>query len=239
MATRHGSGTYVAAPAGRVPRGDALRGAGGPLDLGVAAPRASPYLGPAYERGLKHFGLHTDSHGYVPDGLPALRRTVAARYTARGLPTDAEQVLVTAGAGDALDVVLRTLLVPGCRVLHEHPSYPEGLDAITAIGGTPVPVAVDAAHPAGIVAAVDRVARQHAPTIAYLMPDHSNPSGTTLDLATRRALAATLARHHIIAVIDEVTAELGTGGDTEPFGVRVPELETGSDGDPVSPPVVV
>ena len=77
-------------------------------------------------------------HGYVSAGLPVLRERVASRFAARGLPTSADQVLVTSGAMHGLRLVLEALLSPGERVLVESPSYPLALDAVRKAGGRPV-----------------------------------------------------------------------------------------------------
>ncbi len=67
------------------------------VNLAHAAPPASPHLLPAYTRALELLPGALPGSGYHPDGLPALRRAVADRFTARGLPTEPDQVVVTAG----------------------------------------------------------------------------------------------------------------------------------------------
>ena len=62
------------------------------------------------------------------------------RFTARGLPTTADQVLVTSGGQAAIALVLAALVTPGDRVLVEHPTYPNALDAVHARGARCVPV---------------------------------------------------------------------------------------------------
>jgi len=83
--------------------------------------------------------------GYDPSGLPALREAVAQRFTARGVPTGADQILITNGALHGLDLLLRLLIGPGDRVLTELPTYPGALDAIRGNGGRVVPVPMAAA----------------------------------------------------------------------------------------------
>ncbi|MGX7731922.1 MocR-like transcription factor YczR [Rhodococcus sp. 2H158] len=226
--TRHGAGTFVAAPDGRQPWGTALGApVPGVLDLGNAAPEASSLLTAAYAVAQTRLPDLLAGHGYAPSGLPELRAAVAARYTARGLPTDPEQVLITAAAADGLDAVLHTVVGAGRRVLHQHPSHPGALETIAAAGAQSVAVPVDVDDPDVIVDEADRAARQHAPTVAYLMPDHANPTGASLSVAARRSLAATLWRHRVLTVVDEVAAELSfAGDDIEPFGAAVPDAAT-------------
>src|SRR4029079_10406548 len=72
------------------------------------------------------------SAGYHPTGLRELREAVAAAYTGRGVTTSAEQILITAGTQQALDLVLRLCVPPGAPVLVEAPTYPNALAAPSA-----------------------------------------------------------------------------------------------------------
>ena len=71
-----------------------------------------------------------------------LRAAIADRFTARGLPTAPDQILVTSGALHATALVLAALVGPGERVLVEHPTYPNVLHALTNVGARPVPVSM-------------------------------------------------------------------------------------------------
>jgi DNA-binding transcriptional MocR family regulator len=226
--TRHGAGTVLEAPSAgpvwRVPTTDPSV-----LDLAHAAPEAAPELAPAYARALARLPEVTGGHGYAPSGLPELRAAIADRYTARGLPTDPEQVVVTAGTSDATALVVQALLQPGDRVLVEHPTYPGALDGIAAAGGRCVPVAVDPADPDAAVGAAHLAVRQSSPRLAFLMPDFSNPTGARLSAAGRRRLAATLWQQGVLTVVDEVTAELWLDdgdGPLPPYAAGLPDAAT-------------
>ncbi|MGY1694864.1 PLP-dependent aminotransferase family protein [Geodermatophilus sp. SYSU D00814] len=225
--TRHGAGTVLETPpAGAVwtaPTADP-----GVLDLAHASPEAAPELLPAYQQALARLPALAGGHGYAPGGLPELRAAIADRYTARGLPTDPEQVVVTAGTGDATATVVETLLQPGDRVLVEHPTYPGALGMVTAAGGRCVPVTVDPADPDAVVAAAHLAVRQSSPRLAFLMPDFSNPSGARLSAAGRRRLAATLWQQGVLTIVDEVTAELWLDdqGPLPPYAAGLPDAAT-------------
>ncbi|MGY1632556.1 PLP-dependent aminotransferase family protein [Geodermatophilus sp. SYSU D01186] len=224
--TRHGSGTVAELPAAssvwRAPSTDPEL-----LDLAHAAPEAVPQLQAAYQQALAALPAYAAGHGYAPSGLPELREAIADRFTARGLPTGPDQVVVTAGTGDATAIVFETLLQPGDRVLVEHPTYPGALGMVAAAGGRCVPAPVDAADPDGLVAAAALVARQSSPRMAFVMPDFSNPSGARLSAAGRRRLAATLWQHGVLSVVDEVTAELHLDdGSLPPFAAALPDAAT-------------
>ncbi|WP_082517929.1 MULTISPECIES: aminotransferase-like domain-containing protein [unclassified Rhodococcus (in: high G+C Gram-positive bacteria)] len=222
----HGAGTFVVPRSDSQPWGGILRGTQpGVLEFVNAAPPASALLAPAYEAAARALGTFAVHVGYVPAGVGRLREAVARRYTRRGLPTTAEQILITAGASDALHVVLETFVEPGNRVLTEHPTYPGVIDMVRSRGGKCVPVPIDPADPDSFVEAADKLARQHDPVLAYLMPDNSNPSGSVMPQDARRRLAATLHRHGVVTLVDEVSVDLNLDGDDdiEPFGAPLPD----------------
>ena len=224
--TRHGSGTLIELPG--VPSSwGAPSSDPGLLDLAHAAPEAAPQLLPAYQQALAELPARLAGHGYAPTGLVELRAAVADRFTARGLPTGPEQVVITAGVGDATAVVLDTLLQPGDRVLVEHPTYPGVLGMVAAAEGRCVPVPVDPAEPDALVRAAGLAARQSSPRLAFLMPDFSNPTGAQLSAAGRRRLAATLWQQGVLTVADEVAADLHLDGDAEPpYAAGLPDAAT-------------
>src|SRR3954465_14686217 len=82
---------------------------------------------------------------YAPtEGNPDLRSLVAARLTARGLPTGAGDLLVTTGSQQALTLIATALLDPGAVVAVEEPTYLAALQCFGLAGARVVPVASDA-----------------------------------------------------------------------------------------------
>jgi DNA-binding transcriptional MocR family regulator len=224
--TRHGSGTLTELPRGGPAWGPPSTEAG-LLDLAHAAPEAAPQLLPAYEQALAELPAHLRGHGYAPDGLPELRSAIADRFTARGLPTEPDQIVVTTGAGDAMAVVLEALLQPGDRVLVQHPTYPGMLGMVAAAGGRCAPAPVDATEPDALIRAAQLVARQSNPRLAFLIPDCHNPTGARLSAAGRRRLAATLWQLGVLTVVDEVAAELYLDGEpAPPYAAGLPDAAT-------------
>ena len=229
ISAQRGSGTYVS-PTGSLPSWGSLAGDrdAATLELVNASPSASPLLADAYAIAAERIRGRFDAGGYAPLGLLELREAIAAYYRGRGVPTTAENILVTAGATDAIHAVLATFTEPGARVLVEHPTYPGVVELTHSLGGRCIPVPVDPDDTEGFVAAADRAARQSAPTLAYFMPDFSNPSGARLPLHTRRQLSATMHRHSVLTIVDEVAADLSLDGspDLEPFGAATPDIAT-------------
>lgn len=206
LASRQGSGTWVTGGGGNVPAG-AVPADSELIDFARASPPAASGVLEAFDRARSALPVELADHGYSDRGLPELRERIAARYTARGLPTDAEQIVVTNGAHHAFVLTLRTLAGPGDRVLVEQPTYPNVLDAVRAahLIGVPVPVDPDDGWDIpGIAAAL----RQSAPRLAYFIADFHNPTGLRLDGAGRDQLGAVLRNQRTPAVVDETFAEL-------------------------------
>jgi DNA-binding transcriptional MocR family regulator len=178
------------------------------IDMAHAAPSAPSSVPAAFAAALTELPRYLPQHGYHPAGLPDLRARIAERYTARGLPTTPEQVLVTAGALHGVGTAFQTVLRRGQRLLVEQPTYPNALDAARAVGARLLPTALDADRPDDWLEAAERALRTVRPAAAYLMPDFHNPTGRLLDTAGREQLAGALRRAGTTAVVDETFAEL-------------------------------
>ncbi|WP_129670242.1 PLP-dependent aminotransferase family protein [Phytoactinopolyspora endophytica] len=211
--SRQGSGTRTALPASRH---DDSAGAYwapfGPdgsqvLDFAHAAPEApSNTLREVYGAVADRLPGHLAGSGYNLFGIPELRAAVAERFTSRGLATTPEQVLITSGAQHAFSLVLSLLIHAGDRVLIDHPTYPNAIDAIRRRDARPVPVALT--DDGWDVDAFAASVRQTSPGLAYLVPDFNNPTGHLADDDVRGRLAAPLLRSRTMTVIDETLTDL-------------------------------
>jgi DNA-binding transcriptional MocR family regulator len=193
-------------------------GDNGIVDLSHAAPAALPAVATAYREALKLLPEHLAGHGLSVVGIPRLRQAVADRYTARGVPTRPEQILITHGAQQAMTLVIGLFTAPGGRVLVEHPTYPHTLEAIAAAGGrvAPVPLITEGSAPGWDLDGIRATVRQLAPSLAYLLLDHHNPTGLVLDEPGRRAIAALARAARMTVVVDESLAELTLDGAPPP-----------------------
>lgn len=210
--SRQGSGTWTALPdtanrpAAAVPFAPVSEDSG-LVDLAHASPEApATALREAYEWALGQLPRFVHGHGYSLQGIPELREAIAERYTARGLPTTPDQVLVTAGAQHAFSLAVSLIADAGDRVLVEHPTYPNALDGIRRMHVRPVPVPLT--DDGWDLDAIEAALRQTAPRLAYLSPDFQNPTGLLASDAERTAVARAVARSRTRTVIDETLAEL-------------------------------
>lgn len=223
---RQGAGAKTRLPAGPGDRGQASLISGaeaeGLIDMASAAPLAADGVHQAFAAALEALPAHLPHHGYGgAPGLPELRRAIAERYTRRGLPTDADQIMVTNGAQHAFALMLRLLAGPGDRVVIDHPTYPHAIDAIQRASCRPAPVGLpdEGWDVEGIAAAL----RQSGPRLAYFIVDFHNPTGRWMSPETRAAVAAAAARARTTVIFDETLVDLGLDGEVDPYAFDEPE----------------
>ncbi|MFI1098071.1 PLP-dependent aminotransferase family protein [Streptomyces sp. NPDC020917] len=222
--SRRGAGSWTAIPEGHVLPTRSLEplppeAAGTVIDLGCASlPATEPWLTDAMQGALAELPAYAATHGDFPAGLPVLREAIADRYTARGVPTMPEQIMVTTGAMGAIGAATRRLVNFGERVAVESPSYANVLELFRETGTRIVPVALREGLGGWDMDAWRRVLRDAAPQMAYVMPDYHNPTGTLVGDEQRRALVEAARAAGTVVVADETMAELTLEGG-EP-GVR-------------------
>jgi GntR family transcriptional regulator/MocR family aminotransferase len=134
-------------------------------------------------------------------GLPALREAIVRtiRQT-RAVTADLEDLIITNGSQQALDLVARILINPGDAVAIEEPCYPAAKAVFSAMGARLVPVPVD---DDGIVPeSLPQDAR-----LVYVTPSHQFPLGVPLSLARRRALLNWAATKNATIIEDDYDSE--------------------------------
>ncbi|MFE2039324.1 PLP-dependent aminotransferase family protein [Streptomyces sp. NPDC059477] len=149
------------------------------------------------------------------EGEPVLRAALAARITARGLTTGADDLLVTTGSQQALSLLATALLEPGDAVLVEEPCYLAALQAFGFAGARVVTVPGDE-HGVDPVALEELVVRER-PKLLYTVPTFQNPTGRTLPADRRAAVAAVAARRGLWIVEDDPYGELRFEGERVPW----------------------
>ena len=174
------------------------------IDLTRAAVECAPIVAEALQSprdvlGDRELSRLTADAGYLPHGLAELRAAIAAMLTAaHSVPTEAAEVLVTTGAQQALDLLVRSEVTPGRAVVTEDPTFPGFLDAVQRAGGRLVGV------PPGDVARIADAVAAHQPALVYLIPSFHNPTGALLPAAARPDIVALARRHPDVTVIDDL-----------------------------------
>ncbi|MFJ5730079.1 aminotransferase-like domain-containing protein [Streptomyces paradoxus] len=157
------------------------------------------------------------------EGEPALRDALAARTTARGLPTGPDDLLVTTGSQQALSLLATALVEPGDTVLVENPCYLAALQAFGFAGARILAVPGDE-HGVDPGALEELVVRER-PKLLYTVPTFQNPTGRTLPAGRRAAVAAVAARHGLWIVEDDPYGELRYDGERLPWIAAHPGAE--------------
>jgi 2-aminoadipate transaminase len=138
---------------------------------------------------------YSTTEGYGP-----LREWIASDLRRHGVRATADTVLVTHGSQQGLDLVARVLLDPGAVVLVENPSYLAELQVLA--GAEARVIAVGSDHDGIDVTEVAQLLARHPVRLIYLVPNFSNPKGTTLSVPRRHALVS-LAQAHRVAILED------------------------------------
>jgi DNA-binding transcriptional MocR family regulator len=146
-----------------------------------------------------------------PQGLPTLRRLIAQRYAQLGITVAPDEVLITAGAMEAISLALRTLTQPGDVVLVESPTYHGILQAVAALKLKVLEVPT--LPGSGIdVARVEQLLQQNRVRAAVLVPNFNNPLGSLTGDAAKQSLLKSCARHRTVVIEDDIYGELAWSG---------------------------
>jgi DNA-binding transcriptional MocR family regulator len=206
-----GSGSVVRLPSRSAPTGPDPIATPDFLDFSKATLPAVPNVAAATERAAALLPAFLGESGFDPLGLRVLRQALADRFTARGLPTDADEMMITIGAQHAIGLLARTLLSRGDRALVETPSYPHAFEALRSSGARLVPVPVTTGEGWDELA-LEQGLQRTSPTLAYLMPDYHNPTGRSMSPGLRERTVELAARQGTTLIVDETMGELGLDG---------------------------
>ena len=162
---------------------------------------------------------YTTTEGFAP-----LRARIASRMNARlGTDLSADQVLITHGSQQALDLAGKVFLDEGDVVLCESPTYLAAISAFRAYGCEFLEVPTD--DEGMIIDRLDELLTScPRARLIYVIPDFQNPTGRTWSLERRRRLAEVSARHGVAVIEDNPYGELrfrGEGGNS--FGAYLGE----------------
>ena len=136
----------------------------------------------------------------APAGDARLRRALAVRLADLGVRADAEQILTTVGATQALDVVTRALVRAGDAVLVDEPGWPVEYARLEALGLTLLPVPRGEDGPD--LAVMEQLLRAHRPRLYLTVSVLHNPTGASLSLAAAHRLLG-LAQQHDLCIVED------------------------------------
>ena len=147
------------------------------------------------------------------EGYIKLREWIAARYSTGSTRIDPQNVLVTTGSQQALDLLGKTLIDSGSRVLVETPTYLGALQAFSLFEPQFVSVASDeqGLQPSALTPKLLEGGR-----FLYVLPNFQNPTGRRMPLARRQELAKIAKQAGLLVLEDDPYAALSYSGDAMP-----------------------
>jgi 2-aminoadipate transaminase len=154
----------------------------------------------------------------VTEGYEPLRDFLARKARKYGVPAEPQNIVLTNGAQQALDLIGKIFIDPGDLVLTERPTFLGALQAWNAYETRYVTVPLD--DDGMVVDEAERVLRTHKPKFIYVLPNFHNPGGTTLSEERRHRLVELVAEYGTFLVEDDPYGELRyEGEDLTPLAV--------------------
>ncbi|MCJ1679125.1 PLP-dependent aminotransferase family protein [Streptomyces sp. APSN-46.1] len=176
----------------------------------------------AYDAAFTHSARRALQYS-TTEGVPELRAAVARRLSGRGLPTRADEIVVTTGSQQALGLIAAALVEPGDAVLVENPTYLAALQCFRLAGARVIPVPCDEE---GILPdALSEIVARERPKLLYTVPTFQNPTGRTLPAPRRAEVARIAARLGLWLLEDDPYGELRYEGPDVPWLAAHPGAE--------------
>lgn len=153
-----------------------------------------------------------DALSNLPPGNAALRQMLAQRYARQGITLSPDEIVITNGALEALNLSLQAVTEPGDYVVIEQPTFYGALQAIERLKLKALAVPSDARH--GIdMQQLEETLQRWPVKACWLMTTLQNPLGVTLSPTRKAQLVALLARYQVPLIEDDVYAELWAGSE--------------------------
>ena len=155
---------------------------------------------------------------YAPrDGLPKLRAVIAEDLVRQGVPASGDDILITTGSQQALDLLARSFINPGDTYLVEETTYSGAINILAAAGARLIGVPSDGEGPDPD--ALARLSRSGAKGF-YLMPNCNNPTGACISQARRELLVRWSHTAGVPIIEDDYSSDLQLGEGAMPSPMR-------------------
>ncbi len=150
----------------------------------------------------------------ISRGILPFREVLAERATAAGAPTEPENILVTSGSQQGIELLARTFIDPGDYILTENPTYLGALQAFNYYQARYVTVEMD--HDGMLVDQVEERIKKYKPKLIYVVSNFQNPTGVTMSIERRKKLVELGARYDVPVVDDDPYSEIRFAGENLP-----------------------
>ncbi|MEF1231313.1 PLP-dependent aminotransferase family protein, partial [Vibrio fortis] len=141
----------------------------------------------------------------LPPGSESLRRQIAQRYLQQGIVVSHQDIVITSGAMEALNLSLQTVTKPGDTVVIEAPAFYGALQAVERLGLNAVEVEVCPKDGLNITAFKQALV-EHDVKACWLMTTFQNPTGTCLSDKSKKEVVAIAREHQALLIEDDVYA---------------------------------
>jgi 2-aminoadipate transaminase len=160
------------------------------------------------------------------EGYNPLREELAGFMRAKGATVAADQLIVTTGSQQALDLLGKTMISPGDKVIVEGPTFLATIQCFRLYGAELITAPVDG-H--GVQTdALEALMAEHKPKLVYLIPTFGNPSGATLSLERRKKVLELAVKHNTLVVEDDPYGDLYFGEAPPPSLLALSDSVPGS-----------
>ena len=161
------------------------------------------------------------------EGYGPLREQIAAFMATKGASAlSPDDLIVTTGSQQALDLIGKTLISPGDKVIVEGPTFLATIQCFKLYGAELITAPVDGE---GVrTDALEALIAEHKPKFVYLIPTFGNPSGALLSAERRRAVLEMAVRHNTLIVEDDPYGDLYFGDAPPPSLLALSESVPGS-----------
>ncbi len=140
------------------------------------------------------------------EGYGPLREGISGFMANKGASVQPDGLIVTTGSQQALDLIGKTMISPGDKVIVEAPTFLATIQCFRLYGAHIIGAPIDAD---GVdVDKLEKLIEEHKPKLVYLIPTFGNPSGATLSLARRKRILEIAARTQTLVVEDDPYGEL-------------------------------
>jgi DNA-binding transcriptional MocR family regulator len=143
-------------------------------------------------------------------GEQSLRDALRRRYALQGVTLTEQELVITNGAMEALNLCLQAVTSPGDLVVVESPTFYAALQALERLKLRAVEVATDPRDGVDLAALAELLSRQRV-AACWFMPSFQNPIGALMPVARKQALVALLDQHQVPLIEDDVYGELYAG----------------------------
>jgi 2-aminoadipate transaminase len=192
------------------------------ISLAGGLPDTSTFPPDSYASIMQRVALESCARAlqYGPtEGMAVVKECIAQVMGAEDTPVDPDDVLITTGGQQVIDLVCKTLLDPGDVVVAEAPTYPGAIPAFCAYEADVVQVAIDddGMHIGELEATLDLLDRaERRPKFIYTVPTFQNPGGVTMSLERRRRLVEIAAERELLVLEDNPYGLLRYEGEALP-----------------------